>query len=41
MMSDGLPPIAMNPAGSFTSPSATTSKSCASFSPYNLSIGVL
>lgn len=41
IMSDGLFPITMNPAGSFTSPSETPPKSCASFSPYNMSIGVL
>lgn len=41
MMSDGLPPIAMNPAGSFEYPVETTPRSCASFSPYNLGIGVL
>ena len=41
IMSDGLPPIAMNPAGSFDYPVETTPSSCASFSPYNLAIGVL
>lgn len=41
IMSDGLPPISMNPAGSFVSPTHNDPKTCASFSPYSIPIGVL